>query len=120
MSVNFNNILNTTKHCETLYDGKKYLSDLQRYILITFDLIIIMLNITANIIVMVTIVKKKLLINHSTRLILYHSISDYCVAFVSQSVYIVILSGFFNMIACTFDLVTQMCSTYTCLLMSSH
>lgn len=103
------NFINTSvnKSCESLYDGKQYLTVTHKYILVSFNTVVMLLNIVANSTVIHVLLKKKLLGNLSMRLILYLGISDCCVALIAQPVYNVMLIEYSSTVDCTFDTIAQ-------------
>ena len=102
-----NSSSNDSYMCESLYDGKQYLTELHKCVLIIFNIVIILLNIVANFTVIHILLKKRLLKNHSMRLIFYLGISDCCVALFAQPVFCIMLAKFSNKLNCTFDTVLQ-------------
>ena len=100
-----NSSMNEDHDCETLYHGKEYLTETHKYILITFNVVVIILNIVVNIKVIWILFRKRLLDNNSMRLIFFLSISDCCVALISQPMFILLLTKFTE--SCAFETATQ-------------
>lgn len=111
MTVDFffngTNETTTLHHCESLYDGKLYLTDTYKLILIIFNVTIMGLNVIVNGAVIYILLRRKLLKNPSMRLIFYLSLSDCCVALFAQPIFAVMLIDFSTSESCMFDTIAQ-------------
>ena len=93
--------------CITSYSGKKYLTDYQRYFMILFDVLLFLANLLANVAVLVTLLYTKLLHNTSFMLLFYLSVSDCCLACITQPLFAVLIGQFFNQPYCNFEIILQ-------------
>ena len=98
---------NQTSTCETSYSGKSNLSNGQLNFLVTFDVVVMVLNIVTNIVVILSLVATKQLKNNSLKLILYLSISDCCLAVITQPLFAAMLTNFADRSYCNFETVVQ-------------
>ena len=99
--------LATTEICETSYSGKSNLSDGQITFLVTFDVVTMVLNLLANIAVVLALIATKQLRNISLKLILCLSISDCFLAVITQPLFAIMLRAFAERSYCDFETVVQ-------------
>ena len=98
---------NTTSICASLFSGRRYLDEIQINILISFNAVIMISNLVANLAVVYALLSTKQLRNVSMRLILYLSISDCSLAFIGQPLFIVMMTEYLDSSNCTFETVIQ-------------
>ena len=95
--------MNSTYFCETSFSSKSNLSKNQKLVLVTFNIISIIVTVASNSLVIVTLKKTNQLSNMSFKLIFILSISDICLASMSQTLFTIMLSGFSDPTNCKFD-----------------
>ena len=89
--------------CQTSYTSKSSLSNGQKQTLVALNLLSMAVNIVTNSAVITSLKRTNQLQNISLRLILFLSISDLCLALVSQTLFTVMLSNFSDKDHCEFD-----------------
>ena len=104
---NNNNSTINEEICVTSYSGKKYLTDYQRYFMVLFDVLLLLANLLANVGVLVTLLFTKLLHNTSFLLLFYLSVSDCCLALITQPLFAVLICQFFSQSYCNFEIILQ-------------
>lgn len=90
-----NSANNLTLICESYYYGKFVLKDTQKYILFILDVVIMLLNVSFNSAVIYALISTHQLINISMKLILYLSISDFCIGVFIQPLFLAMLTDIF-------------------------
>ena len=102
---------NETSHkistCLSTYSGRIYMTDYQRYILVTIDVIVMILNFTANSGVVIALLMTKFLRNTSLILLFLLSVSDISLALITQTLFAVLISGYSDQSYCTFEMIVQ-------------
>ena len=106
-SYNGTNIIYITESCLTSYSGRFNLNKSQIFPLIVIDLLLMAMNLLANSLVILSLVLSKKLHNCSLKLILYLSISDCCLACVTQPLFASLLIKFSDVPNCDFEAIVQ-------------
>ena len=79
-----NTTLSETSECLTTYSGKVFITEDQRYFLVAFDLLVLILNVIANSGVIIALVMAKFMRNTSLILLFLLSISDIFLALITD------------------------------------
>ena len=111
MKVIFTMASNETSYstitCSSIYSGRVYITNYQRYILVTIDLIMMILNFVANSGVIIVLSMTKFFENTSFILLFFLSISDICLALITQSLFAILIGKYFERSHCTFEMIVQ-------------
>ena len=83
------------------------MNDYQRYILVTTDVIVMMLNFAANGGVVIALLMTKFLRNTSLILLFLLSVSDICLALITQTLFAILIGGYSDQSYCTFEMIVQ-------------
>ena len=97
----------STITCSSIYSGRVYITNYQRYILVTIDLIMMILNFVANSGVIIVLSMTKFFENTSFILLFFLSISDICLALITQSLFAILIGKYFERSHCTFEMIVQ-------------
>ena len=100
-------IANNSSSCKTSYSGKSNLSNGQLSFLVTFDVFVLVLNFFANATVILSLAATKQVKNVSFKLIQHLSISDCCLAIITQPLLAIMLSNYADRSYCKFETVVQ-------------
>ena len=102
-----NTTLSEISKCLSTYRGKVFITDNQRYFLVTFDLLVLILNFTANSGVIIALVTAKFMRNTSLILLFLLSISDIFLALITQTLFAILIGGYADQTYCTFEMIVQ-------------
>ena len=102
-----NTTLNETTTCLSTYSGRVYMTDYQRYILVAFDVIVMLLNVVANSGVIIVLLMTKFLRNTSLLLLFFLSVSDICLALITQTFFAILIGRYSGQSYCTFEIIVQ-------------
>ena len=102
-----NATLNETATCLSTYSGRVYMTDYQRYILVTFDVIVMILNVVANSGVIIVLLMTKFIRNTSLLLLFFLSVSDICLALITQTLFTILIGQYSDQSYCTFEIIVQ-------------
>lgn len=102
-----NRSLNNSHTCETLYVGKIYLQEDQRFILVACNVVAMVLNVLANAAVIYSLITRKLLKKVSMKLLFYLSLIDLNIAVFTQPLFILMLMRYSTNQNCLFDMIAQ-------------
>ena len=102
-----NTTLSEISKCLSTYRGKVFITDNQRYFLVTFDLLVLILNFTANSGVIIALVMAKFMRNTSLILLFLLSISDIFLALITQTLFAILIGGYADQTYCTFEMIVQ-------------
>ena len=102
-----NTTLSEISKCLSTYRGKVFITDNQRYFLVTFDLLVLILNFTANSGVIIALVTAKFMRNTSLILLFLLSISDIFLALITQTLFAILIAGYADKTYCTFEMIVQ-------------
>ena len=96
---------NFTYVCDSFYYGKMYLGETQKLILVSFGIIVMVLNVLGNTAVIYGLVSTNQLRNISLKLILYLALVDLSVGLVAQPLFLLLLTNFstYDNIICALD-----------------
>ena len=99
---------NASKGCfHSSFDGKELLTNTQRFILVSFSAVAIILAVFSNSLMIFILVKTKQLHNTSLKLLLLLSISDFLFASCAGTNFIIILLKYFDQRYCTIEIVAE-------------
>lgn len=96
-------VSNLTQTCESAYDGKIYLDEPMKIILLSVLAVSAILNLFSSAFVIYALITTQQLGNPSMRLILCLSVSDCCLAAFGQPLYLIMLSNFSTGFNCQLD-----------------
>ena len=102
-----NTTLSEISKCLSTYWGKVFITDNQRYFLVIFDLLVLILNFTANSGVIIALVMAKFMRNTSLILLFLLSISDIFLALITQTLFAILIGGYADQTYCTFEMIVQ-------------
>ena len=102
-----NTTLSKVSKCLSGYSGKIFITDNQRYFLIAFDLLLLILNFMANSGVVIALVMAKFMRNTSLILLFLLSISDIFLALITQTLFAILIAGYADQTYCTFEMIVQ-------------
>ena len=102
-----NTTLSETSECLTTYSGKVFITEDQRYFLVAFDLLVLILNVIANSGVIIALVMAKFMRNTSLILLFLLSISDIFLALITQTLFAILIGGYADQTYCTFEMIVQ-------------
>ncbi|XP_057302640.1 uncharacterized protein LOC130636810 [Hydractinia symbiolongicarpus] len=102
-----NNSANSFSTCQTSYESKANLNELQRNILISLNIPLAICNFFANLAIVYGLIATKQLKNTSLKLIFCLSVSDCCVASITQTCFTVMIMRYSNETHCIFETVAQ-------------
>lgn len=102
-----NATFNETGTCLSTYSGRVFMTDYQRYILVTFDVIVMILNALANSGVIIVLLMTKFLRNTSLLLLFFLSVSDICLALITQTLFVILIGQYSDQSYCTFEIIVQ-------------
>ena len=102
-----NTTLSEISKCLSTYRGKVFITDNQRYFLVTFDLLVLILNFTANSGVIIALVMAKFMRNTSLILLFLLSMSDIFLALITQTLFAILIGGYADQTYCTFEMIVQ-------------
>ena len=102
-----NTTLSKVSKCLSGYSGKMFITDNQRYFLIAFDLLVLILNFIANSGVIIALVMAKFMRNTSLILLFLLSISDIFLASIVQPLFAILIGGYADQTYCMFEMVVQ-------------
>ena len=102
-----NTTLSETSECLTTYSGKVFITEDQRYFLVAFDLLVLILNVIANSGVIIALVMAKFMRNTSLILLFLLSISDIFLALITQTLFAILIAGYADKTYCTFEMIVQ-------------
>ena len=102
-----NTTLSEISKCLSTYRGKVFITDNQRYFLVTFDLLVLILNFIANSGVIIALVMAKFVRNTSLILLFLLSISDIFLALITQTLFAILIGGYADQTYCTFEMIVQ-------------
>ena len=102
-----NTTLSEVSECLSTYSGKIFITDNQRYFLIAFDLLVLVLNFVANSGVIIALVMAKFMRNTSLILLFLLSISDIFLALITQTLFAILIAGYADQTYCTFEMIVQ-------------
>ena len=102
-----NTTLSEISKCLSTYSGKVFITDNQRYFLVTFDLLVLILNFIANSGVIIALVMAKFMRNTSLILLFLLSISDIFLALITQTLFAILIGGYADQTYCTFEMIVQ-------------
>ena len=89
-----NTTLSETLECLSTYSGKIFITDNQRYFLVAFDFLVLILNFMANSGVIIALVMAKFMRNTSLVLLFLLSISDIFLAFIAQTLIAILIADY--------------------------
>lgn len=101
------NLTVANSSCLTTYSGKVNLDDIQRYVLVAANLVIMLINLFVNVFVVAVMAKTKQLNNTSLHLICFLSLSDICLAVVTQPLFTLMLVDFAGHTYCDYETINQ-------------
>ena len=93
--------------CLSTYSGRVYMTNYQRYILVATDVIVMILNFAANSSVIIVLVMRKFIRNTSLILLFFLSISDTCLALITQTLFAILIGKYSEKSYCTFEMIVQ-------------
>ena len=93
--------------CLSTYSGRVYMTNYQRYILVTVDVIVMMLNFLANTSVIMVLLMTNFIRNTSLILLFFLSISDTCLALITQTLFAILIAKYSDKSYCTFEMIVQ-------------
>ena len=102
-----NTTLSEVSECLSTYSGKIFITDNQRYFLVAFDLLVLILNFMANSGVVIALVMAKFIRNTSLILLFLLSISDIFLALITQTLFAILIGGYADQTYCTFEMIVQ-------------
>ena len=102
-----NTTLSEISKCLSTYRGKVFITDNQRFFLVIFDLLVLILNFTANSGVIIALVMAKFMRNTSLILLFLLSISDIFLALITQTLFAILIGGYADQTYCTFEMIVQ-------------
>ena len=102
-----NTTLSETSECLTTYSGKVFITEDQRYFLVAFDLLVLILNVIANSGVIIALVMAKFMRNTSLILLFLLSMSDIFLALITQTLFAILIAGYADKTYCTFEMIVQ-------------
>ena len=102
-----NTTLSETLECLSTYSGKIFITDNQRYFLVAFDFLVLILNFMANSGVIIALVMAKFMRNTSLILLFLLSISDIFLALITQTLFAILIAGYADKTYCTFEMIVQ-------------
>ena len=102
-----NTTLSEISKCLSTYRGKVFITEDQRYFLVIFDLLVLILNFTANSGVIIALVMAKFMRNTSLILLFLLSISDIFLALITQTLFAILIGGYADQTYCTFEMIVQ-------------
>ena len=102
-----NTTLSETLECLSTYSGKIFITDNQRYFLVAFDFLVLILNFMANSGVIIALVMVKFMRNTSLVLLFLLSISDIFLAFIAQTLITILIADYADQTYCTFEMNVQ-------------
>ena len=98
---------NVTLTCLSTYSGKVYMTNYQRYILVTIDVIVMILNFVANSGAIIVLFMTKFVRNTSLILMFFLSISDICLALITQTLFAILIGKYSDQSYCMFEVIVQ-------------
>ena len=98
---------NITLTCLSTYSGRVYMASYQRYILVTIDVIVMILNFVANSGAVIVLFMTKFTRNTSLILLFFLSISDICLALITQTLFAILIGKYSDQSYCMFEMVVQ-------------
>ena len=110
---NNNETFVTKATCSTSYNSKVYLVDHQRYVLMAFDLALMILNLFTNIAVLIVLSVPKFCQNTSYMLIFYLSLSDSFSALIPQSLYLTLIARYFDQSYCVIEIIANFFAVFS-------
>ena len=93
--------------CLSTYSGRVYMANYQRYILVTVDVIVMILNFLANTSVIMVLLMTNFIRNTSLILLFFLSISDTCLALITQTLFAILIGKYSDKSYCTFEMIVQ-------------
>ena len=93
--------------CLSTYSGRVYMTNYQRYILVTVDVIVMILNFLANTSVIMVLLMTNFIRNTSLILLFFLSISDTCLALITQTLFAILIGKYSDKSYCTFEMIVQ-------------
>ena len=102
-----NTTLSEISKCLSTYRGKVFITDNQRFFLVIFDLLVLILNFTANSGVIIALVMAKFMRNTSLILLFLLSMSDIFLALITQTLFAILIGGYADQTYCTFEMIVQ-------------
>ena len=104
---NDNITLATKITCQSTFSNKIYLTDYQRFVIIALNVLLMILNLLANIAVLVILFLSKFCQNTSYILLFYLSLSDCLSSLVAQPVYLALIIQYFDQSNCTVEIIAN-------------
>ena len=98
---------NVTLTCLSTCSGKVYMTNYQRYILVTIDVIVMILNFVANSGAIIVLFMTKFVRNTSLILMFFLSISDICLALITQTIFAILIGKYSDQSYCMFEVIVQ-------------
>ena len=92
--------------CLSSYSGRFYMTDYQRYILVAFNVLIMVLNFLGSFAKFISLLMAKFLQDTSLIFLLYTSIADICMTLISQTLFAVLIGQFSDQ-SCTLEMIAQ-------------
>ena len=92
--------------CLSSYSGRFYITDYQRYILVAFDILVMVMNFLANFGVFISLLMAKFLRDTSLIFLFFISIADIFIALIPQTFFVVLIGRFSNQ-TCTLDVIAE-------------
>ena len=106
MSMSSNGTEREILACLSSYSGKYYMTDYQRYILVTVDVLIMVLSYLASIVVFISLLMAKFLRDTSLIFLFFISVADICTILISQTLFTVLIGRFSDQ-TCTLDMIAE-------------
>ena len=106
MSMSSNGTQSEVLPCLSSYSGRFYMTDYQRYILVAFDVLIMVLNFLANFGVFISLLMAKFLRDTSLVFLFFISIADIFIALIPQTFFVVLIGQFSDQ-TCTLDMIAE-------------
>ena len=106
MSMSSNETQSEILSCLSSYCGRFYMSDYQRYILVAFDVLLMVLNFLGNFAVFISLLMAKFLWDTSLIFLFFISVADICTILISQTLFAVLIGRFSDQ-TCTLDMIAE-------------